>query len=237
MGFSLARGGHPLLDPDLSPFSPTNDKHVARTVASEAAEEENSGAAVAPGGYEEAVLLNQRLRAMLAQAAEVHQETAPRPLPRQSQARRERPARARATSVAALRAESEAEWDRIDRRSAGSESGEDGASHVATQQRRLSELQRGCSLPALGQPSGRPGGWDSSALITESPRSKRAPRLDGSVGARHPRNRSQPVISAMTAQKGVPLGWTRGLAGRPLPPPKLRWGQGPSYNAGDWNSR
>lgn len=34
----------------------------------------------------------------------------------------------------------------------------------------------------------------------------------------------------------LPPGWTRGIGGRLLPPPKQRWGQGASYDAGDWVS-
>merc|ERR1719356_1744499 len=37
-------------------------------------------------------------------------------------------------------------------------------------------------------------------------------------------------------QKAVPAGWTRGVGGRLMPPPKMRWGEGPKYDAGAWNS-
>lgn len=36
--------------------------------------------------------------------------------------------------------------------------------------------------------------------------------------------------------QAVPAGWTRGVGGRLMPPPRLRWGERPSYNAGEWNS-
>jgi hypothetical protein len=31
----------------------------------------------------------------------------------------------------------------------------------------------------------------------------------------------------------VPLGWSRGVGGRLLPPPKQRWGTQPAYDAGE----
>lgn len=47
------------------------------------------------------------------------------------------------------------------------------------------------------------------------------------------------IKSQCPARKGrdtkeVPPGWTRGVGGRLLPPPKLRWGK--RYDAGDWTS-
>merc|ERR1711920_388311 len=34
----------------------------------------------------------------------------------------------------------------------------------------------------------------------------------------------------------MPKGWTRGIGGRMMPPPKLRWGANPKYDAGEWAS-
>lgn len=40
---------------------------------------------------------------------------------------------------------------------------------------------------------------------------------------------------ATTRKSGIPPGWTRGIGGQLMPPPKLRWGN-QKYDAGDWNS-
>lgn len=48
-------------------------------------------------------------------------------------------------------------------------------------------------------------------------------------------NNARPARPRGQDQK-LPPGWTRGIGGRLLPPPKQRWGQGPSFDAGDWVS-
>lgn len=59
-----------------------------------------------------------------------------------------------------------------------------------------------------------------------------AARIVGCSGSATTRGASRPKGQ----DPKLPSGWTRGIGGRLLPPPKQRWGAKPSYDAGDWNS-
>jgi len=41
--------------------------------------------------------------------------------------------------------------------------------------------------------------------------------------------------SRQVGDSALPPGWTRGIGGRAMPPPKLRWGSKPKFDAGAWN--
>eukprot|EP00930_Biecheleria_cincta_P082859 TRINITY_DN72501_c0_g1_i1.p1 TRINITY_DN72501_c0_g1~~TRINITY_DN72501_c0_g1_i1.p1 ORF type:complete len:178 (+),score=40.24 TRINITY_DN72501_c0_g1_i1:48-581(+) len=45
---------------------------------------------------------------------------------------------------------------------------------------------------------------------------------------------SRASSSRRSSDRSLPPGWTRGVGGRAMPPPKQRWGK--SYDAGEWNS-
>lgn len=196
-----------------------------------------------PADFEEAFLLNQKLKAMLAEAEAAHAN--PPPGQGRSAANSGRGSHRRAPKAppssgypptptgGAHKSQHSAGYPRessegINRRKADQKIHQENAGIAV----RLAG-SKSCILPPLNL---RPGGQESSQAINRRKFAEKVQRENASLVSRieQPgRTRSLGPPRAVGESK-LPPGWTRGIGGRAMPPPKLRWGTKPKFDAGDW---
>eukprot|EP00397_Hematodinium_sp_SG-2012_P054325 GEMP01065418.1.p1 GENE.GEMP01065418.1~~GEMP01065418.1.p1 ORF type:complete len:172 (+),score=32.75 GEMP01065418.1:118-633(+) len=87
-----------------------------------------------------------------------------------------------------------------------------------------SNIPRSCTVPPKRETS-QTVNRRQEARRVDSENLKLADRLENVRGSK---------IMCQKRGQDIPSGWTRGVGGRLLPPPKLRWGK--RYDAGDWTS-
>lgn len=91
-----------------------------------------------------------------------------------------------------------------------------------------STIPRSSTVPPRFRETSRSVNQRHEARRVDSENLKMADRLENiRVKSTCPAKKSRDL-------KDIPPGWTRGVGGRLLPPPKLRWGK--KYDAGEWLS-
>jgi len=195
----------------------------------------------ASGSYEDAVLLNQQLKAMLA-AAQAAGPPSSAGSPGGGRRQQRRPPRAPTGRCQAPARESSQGPGRrkADQRATVADAGLSAAYSSAVP--RQAPRSRSCLLPPLA-------GADERRGSREEPLDPVRRKLDPALAREDPsfeegvclgskqikRSKSCGPPGRLGGGPGLPPGWTRGLGGRMLPPPELRWGSS-KYDAGEWNS-
>lgn len=209
----------------------------------------------AAGSYEDAVLLNQQLKALLAAAQAVTSQADDGSSPGQGGSRQRRPPRAPAGRCQAAPRQGSQGPSR--RQSNGTKEPGPYATRNAAcggAGPRPAQRSRSCMLPPLATAEDRRGlgsqGSQDAGRRTPEQRSLTESfgmLEEGGAGGMQPPHsggsRRRPTAASLRSRScgppdrggGLPKGWTRGLGGRMLPPPELRWGS-TKYDAGDWNS-
>lgn len=183
-----------------------------------------------PDSYEDAVLLNQRLKAMVAEVEKGRLLSEVRP---------PRPPRQAASHSSGFSRQSGAAC-----RASGSPRANSLTTGIINRRRfdqRVQQENHGIAARLAERArSGGPGAeerdWpkESSVSINRRVRAQSIERENLGIAHRlQERARSSGPVDR-SAEARLPPGWTRGVGGRPMPPPRLRWG--PKHDAGDWNS-
>ncbi|CAD7935809.1 unnamed protein product [Amoebophrya sp. A25] len=94
------------------------------------------------------------------------------------------------------------------------------------------ERARGCGG---GGPSTTPS---SGSAPTRETSDTHGPALSAAARRASNSTRNPHAVpgSVVGPKGGIPKGWTRGIGGQLLPPPKMRWGAQKQYDAGAWQS-
>lgn len=249
MAFTVVQGGR-AIDPEFEDRAP--DGGLARSVRGsphgvsyeamqeagvfspgQGGEVDAQGDDPEPERYEDACALNQRLKAMLAEAEVVAAQTSRRGRPNQPRRAPRMPGQVPqgypASPAAPLPAHESSQG--INRRRLEDKVRQENMG-IAT---RLAG-SKSCILPPLSQ---RPGQHqESSVSINRRKFDEKVQRENASLVARieRPSRASSCGPPRKVGDPELPKGWTRGIGGRAMPPPKLRWGSGRKYDAGDWAS-
>eukprot|EP00928_Gymnodinium_smaydae_P005476 TRINITY_DN11862_c0_g1_i1.p1 TRINITY_DN11862_c0_g1~~TRINITY_DN11862_c0_g1_i1.p1 ORF type:complete len:226 (+),score=56.30 TRINITY_DN11862_c0_g1_i1:63-740(+) len=224
MAFSLVQGGQAYDDRGLGADYGAIDGRDDSAPLPGAPDEEVDPDGLDEGAYRDAVLLNQRLKELVAQAWS-QQPAAPAPdagfaKPPLAPGRGRGPApKESSSSINRKRFEQLVQVEN------------------ASNARRMTERARSSSLVRAGASSAA-SSRESSQSINRRRFQERLRQENAGIASRLDRASSCDRVPKLQQQGGaskLPAGWTRGVGGRAMPPPKLRWGQGPSYDAGSWN--
>lgn len=224
MAFVAVRGGKPI-----------EDEHEFEDVLPEEGCRENlPDNEDEPEDFNEAVLLNQKLKAMLAEAEAAQQQPArggagsgrgkQRRAPRQPPSPQGNRGLAHPPDSGGYPRESS---EGINRRKYDIKVRQENAGIAV----RLAG-SKSCILPPLNLNAGQ----ESSQSINRRKFAEKVQRENASLVTRIEQpSRVRSLGPAQGAGEArLPKGWTRGIGGRAMPPPKLRWGTKPKFDAGDW---
>lgn len=216
MSFTMVRGGQAIEPEPTSEDAPCTDTADTVEGEQEAAE------------YQDAYLLNQRLKAMLAEAEVAEQLAQQRVAPnsgRSGQRRVPRP------PVSSSDAHSRQSTQMINRRKSDEKVRQENA-NIAS---RLAG-SKSCILPPVALP--RTDQQESSQSINRRKFAEKVQRENAHLVSRieQPARAKSWGPPRRIGESELPRGWTRGIGGRAMPPPKMRWGAAPKYDAGDWAS-
>jgi hypothetical protein len=232
MAFTLVRGGNAIDQPrdveetgfqDIADIDPEDEESTQK--------------------YDEAMLMNQRLKAMLLEAQQANPRNGthpnqPRRIPRMpgppsagTPTGRGASSSVRAGSCGPEAFASRENSQGINRRKFEEKVHSENAGMAA----RLADA-KSCILPHAGQRA--VGVQESSQAINRRRFHQKTQRENASLLNRiETAGRSKSWgPTRKVGDPEMPKGWTRGIGGRMMPPPKLRWGAAPKYDAGDWAS-
>lgn len=229
MAFSLVQGGRAM---DLEPAG-YGEVEPTEGGPDDSADADADGD---PAEFEDAVLLNQRLKAMIAEAeAGVATQAANRQGGSGGRNQRPRvprlPGPSSGYSVPPAPVAQAEHSQGINRRKLEEKVLRDNQGIAA----RLA-ASKSCILPPLG--SGRNGQQESSNQINRRRMAEKVQRENAGLLSRieqpgRARSWGPSTVARKAGESELPKGWTRGIGGRAMPPPKMRWGTSPKYDAGE----
>lgn len=235
MAFTMVRGGRPV-DPDVPSWERVLDERAAAADSEEATEEapnehlngdEDGEDGEQEKKFEDAIALNQRLKAMIAEAAASKQRSNGASDGRTRQQPQVPRLPGFASSPAGYSQPSRESSQGINRRRLDQQVQKENAGFAA----RLAG-SKSCILPPVSQ---RPGQQESSQSINRRKFAEKVQRENATIVARieQPHRSKSWAPPRMVGEAELPKGWSRGIGGRAMPPPKLRWGAKPKYDAGE----